>query len=550
MKTTLITITRKTLVCLSLAFFCMLFAKHADAKPGDGYSADKAAAYADSCFKKSGGKYVAKPNKKYGTELCAGFVSQCLKEGGMTMDSNWYWKSKSKKSRTWYNCSALYSYLRNCKYKINYSPTDDDVQKGDVIFYYTGGRWGHVSICVGKKADGTPIVDAYNNAKYHHSNWTMNYKTCVVSMESRTNTPEIEQSCTEKGTLVTISCSTPDAAIYYTTDGKTPNINSTKYTKPFTVTKNCVVRAIANSSASKTSKIAKYTIDIGKTMENGVYYLQNTANTKLALGIKASSFCLMQKKSENYDRKFQVTYKGNGHYNVTSLNTKLKISENPVKQQQSEADEKKPAPEKNKPTGNQNSNTQVSETVVEEKAAVMAATDTVSGTLYQTSLTRDSELWNIDIAGNNRYYITNNKTSHYLTTKSNPVLGSTVYMADNKNGNNTMWKLTSATISKFTVKLYQTPKKEKNVKYLTLSGIISSNYKIETANIAIQSLPSKKTVRRKNFKPGKKKVSLYEMSHSLSCKGLKAGKYKLIVTACDASGQTKTVVNKQFKIIK
>ena len=62
-------ITLSTLGIL-LSFAC---AKSAEAKPGDAYSADKAAKYADSCFKKSGSTYVINPNPKYGEELCAGY---------------------------------------------------------------------------------------------------------------------------------------------------------------------------------------------------------------------------------------------------------------------------------------------------------------------------------------------------------------------------------------------------------------------------------------------------------------------------------------------
>ena len=74
-----------------LGFFCVLgcCTTQAQAKPGDPYSSDKAAAYADSCFKKVGNKHKKNPNKKYGEELCAGYVSQCLKEGGMSMDETW-----------------------------------------------------------------------------------------------------------------------------------------------------------------------------------------------------------------------------------------------------------------------------------------------------------------------------------------------------------------------------------------------------------------------------------------------------------------------------
>ena len=82
---------------LSMLCICIpLSGKRAAAKPGDPYSADKAIAYANSCFKKKGKSYKVRYSKKYGKDLCAGYVSQCLKEGGLPMDSTWYWKSKKK----------------------------------------------------------------------------------------------------------------------------------------------------------------------------------------------------------------------------------------------------------------------------------------------------------------------------------------------------------------------------------------------------------------------------------------------------------------------
>lgn len=45
--------------------------------------------------------------------------------------------------------------------------------------------------------------------------------------------------------MVTITCDTPDAEIYYTTDGTTPSKSSTLYSNPFEITKNVTVKAIA-----------------------------------------------------------------------------------------------------------------------------------------------------------------------------------------------------------------------------------------------------------------------------------------------------------------
>ena len=49
-----------------------------------------------------------------------------------------------------------------------------------------------------------------------------------------------------KGGLVSISCATKDVKIYYTTDDSTPAfVETNEYTKPFTVKKGAVVKAIA-----------------------------------------------------------------------------------------------------------------------------------------------------------------------------------------------------------------------------------------------------------------------------------------------------------------
>lgn len=54
---------------------------------------------------------------------------------------------------------------------------------------------------------------------------------------------------------VTITCAVPDAAIYYTTDGSTPTVDSTKYAGSFTLTVSATVKAFAVSADATASDI-------------------------------------------------------------------------------------------------------------------------------------------------------------------------------------------------------------------------------------------------------------------------------------------------------
>lgn len=60
---------------------------------------------------------------------------------------------------------------------------------------------------------------------------------------------------------VTITCSTQDATIHYTTDGTTPTAASTLYTEPFTVSQTTTVKAIA-VQGDKTSRVASVVLNI------------------------------------------------------------------------------------------------------------------------------------------------------------------------------------------------------------------------------------------------------------------------------------------------
>lgn len=60
------------------------------------------------------------------------------------------------------------------------------------------------------------------------------------------------------GDTITISCATPDAAIYYTLDETTPSISAIKYNGPFECLKSAVINAIALKDNYKESQMTTY----------------------------------------------------------------------------------------------------------------------------------------------------------------------------------------------------------------------------------------------------------------------------------------------------
>lgn len=88
------------------------------------------------------------------------------------------------------------------------------------------------------------------------SNWI------AFQILDRTSTPGITTSDAADGKNITITCSTPGAAIYYTLDGSNPTTSSSKYTAPFKLTKTITVKAIAAASGYTNSATASKTIEV------------------------------------------------------------------------------------------------------------------------------------------------------------------------------------------------------------------------------------------------------------------------------------------------
>lgn len=97
-------------------------------------------------------------------------------------------------------------------------------------------------------------------------NWT--YTSVLPTASTPTFNPQPGNYSSAQS--VTITDSTPGAAIYYTTDGSTPSPSSTRYTAPVTISATTTLQAIAVASGYANSAVAKgvYTISSGSTVIN------------------------------------------------------------------------------------------------------------------------------------------------------------------------------------------------------------------------------------------------------------------------------------------
>lgn len=80
-------------------------------------------------------------------------------------------------------------------------------------------------------------------------------------------------------TQVSISCPTADAAIYYTTDGTTPNESSNLYSAPFDVTATTTVKAIAFKTGMSPSNVATVTYTFPTEVANIASFVAANSET-------------------------------------------------------------------------------------------------------------------------------------------------------------------------------------------------------------------------------------------------------------------------------
>ncbi|MFG6494480.1 DUF6359 domain-containing protein [Fictibacillus sp. UD] len=96
-------------------------------------------------------------------------------------------------------------------------------------------------------------VPGHKNAKYF---------TFVDGTPTEPQVEDVTSSLTgvivSKGTSVSLSTATPDAAIYYTVDGSNPTTDSTLFTAPIVINDDVTIKAIAVKEGLKNSSIAEF----------------------------------------------------------------------------------------------------------------------------------------------------------------------------------------------------------------------------------------------------------------------------------------------------
>jgi hypothetical protein len=97
-------------------------------------------------------------------------------------------------------------------------------------------------------------VDTFTNIGSHTMVITLAKVSTVVS--------DVASGPIPAGASVSLSTSTPDASIYYTTNGDTPTLESTLYTQPIVINEITTIKAVANAPGFDPSDVATFEYQI------------------------------------------------------------------------------------------------------------------------------------------------------------------------------------------------------------------------------------------------------------------------------------------------
>jgi hypothetical protein len=108
-----------------------------------------------------------------------------------------------------------------------------------------------ISITAATTIKAVATASGYNKSNVASASYTIS----AVQMAA---TPSFNPAAgaVDSGTTVAITTTTPNATIYYTTDGTVPGTSSTQYTAPITITAAVTIKAIATASGFASSAVA------------------------------------------------------------------------------------------------------------------------------------------------------------------------------------------------------------------------------------------------------------------------------------------------------
>ncbi len=113
-------------------------------------------------------------------------------------------------------------------------------------------------------------VVIYGNITTYNEQLQLGQGNYLVSMVRKVATPTFDPESGEvmAGSTVTISTTTEDATIYYTTNGDEPTTESAEYTEPITINADMTIKAIAVKDGMTNSNVASasYTINVTPTI--------------------------------------------------------------------------------------------------------------------------------------------------------------------------------------------------------------------------------------------------------------------------------------------
>ena len=109
-------------------------------------------------------------------------------------------------------------------------------------------------------ANATLYVNSDALGAYQEAAWWKNFSE-IKPIQGNVPCPKPDFHFFDNNWLLNITCATPHATIYYTTDGSTPTTNSKKYTEPFFYLGNYTVKAIAVCDGYSNSEVSSFEKD-------------------------------------------------------------------------------------------------------------------------------------------------------------------------------------------------------------------------------------------------------------------------------------------------